>query len=835
MPERFGVIDITPTNLATEWQQNSEPSLALGLNTKYGKSVVHAFTMGHLGNDYYTSQNRMGPEWTSPGTITAFDATLDWSAAGTCYLAIIPMLSQIQVLKSTDPTSIPFSPIAAATITRATGGYYPDQPWIRVVTVTNADHIFVGFNDLSVYPGRTAKVRYSLDNGTTWNETVIEKVTSGSGDGPPVRLAISSDGRTVYALFQRITGATPSGSDYQGEVVLTRDDTYGGGGFGALGLSGAGTKVATGIVLPASPGTSLGAQRLGSDCDVAINPARPATVYVAYTEAISGTPILHISKSVDSGAHFSVAQTINSASIPALAVASGDTLGMLYAVKNGIDLEIHFQKALSGSFAPADLVDRILAKFPNNNPPWVGDPYIGDYFQLRAVNYDFFGTFCASNDPLVEHFPSGVYFQRYVKIGGISGSTYNELWLSTSGQLVEQNGVPIFTSIDPFIFYDIAPSVRYSLYLIPPSVYEPGDPYSGAARLSWELLPTSQPPIQLYRSSALGPGANWTLAANNTIIQTNGQNLASFFGAQNQQYYRLQQNVASGQFRLFAAAGANGSLNPSGVMTNAGLTSRTFAASPNNSYALGKWYVDGVVVQSNSPSLTLSNIISEHTVVATFVALNDLALTVTEFSGDEGPAETFHTNSYVIDIQNKGLNPLTGVSMTNVLDSTVSFRSASTSQGSVNYLNGVVTASLGSLNPGSMATVNIQCVPFIATNIADIASVGCEQFEPDRANNFATNITVVIDPVIITNQPASVVAPVGGTATFTVGVKGSPPFTYLWFFNGTNLINSANNSTLSLTNLTPSQSGAYSVTVLQVLSPENVEGDNSAPATLLVQ
>jgi len=434
----------------------------------------------------------------------------------------------------------------------------------------------------------------------------------------------------------------------------------------------------------------------------------------------------------------------------------------------------------------------------------------------------------------VEHFPSGVYFQRYVKIGGISGSTYNELWLSTSGQLVEQNGVPIFTSIDPFIFYDIAPSIRYSLYLVPPLFYDPGDPFYGAARLSWEAVPVGQPLVQLYSSPALGAGAKWALATN-SIIQTNGQNLTPFFGAQSQQFYRLQQNVASGQFRLFAAVGANGSLSPLGVMTNVGLTSRTFVATPNNGYSVDKWFLDGVVVQSNTASLTLSNIITEHTLVATFVALNDLAVTVTEFSGDEGPTETFHTNSYVIDIENKGLNLLTGVFVTNVLDSTLSFRSASTSQGTVNYLNGVVTANLGSLSPGSMATVEIQSVPLLATNIADFVSVGCNQLEPNRANNFATNYTTVIDPVVITNQPASVVAPSGGTANFSVGVTGTPPFTYLWYYNATNLISYSTNSTLTLTNLTPSQSGVYSVTVLQILSPENIEDDNSSPATLLVQ
>src|SRR5262249_10067009 len=139
------------------------------------------------------------------------------------------------------------------------------------------------------------------------------------------------------------------------------------------------------------------------------------------------------------------------------------------------------------------------------------------------------------------------------------------------------------------------------------------------------------------------------------------------------------------------------------------------------------------------------------------------------------------------------------------------------------------------LSPGSMATVSIQFVPLTATNIIDVVSAGCNQAEPNRANNFATNYTAAIDPVTITNQPDSVVAAAGGSATFTVGVTGTPPFTYQWFFNGTNLLSNATSSKLSLSNLTPSQAGAYSVTVLQILAPEDIEGEASDTATLVVQ
>jgi hypothetical protein len=66
-------------------------------------------------------------------------------------------------------------------------------------------------------------------------------------------------------------------------------------------------------------------------------------------------------------------------------------------------------------------------------------------------------------------------------------------------------------------------------------------------------------------------------------------------------------------------------------------------------------------------------------------------------------------------------------------------------------------------------------------------------------------------------QEATIIAPpqnqtalVGSNVTFIVTAAG-PALSYQWFFNGTNALAGATNSTLSLANLTLSQSGSYSV------------------------
>jgi hypothetical protein len=69
-----------------------------------------------------------------------------------------------------------------------------------------------------------------------------------------------------------------------------------------------------------------------------------------------------------------------------------------------------------------------------------------------------------------------------------------------------------------------------------------------------------------------------------------------------------------------------------------------------------------------------------------------------------------------------------------------------------------------------------------------------------------------LTPPMILVQPSSQTVLVGGTVTFSVGVTGPTPLSYQWLFNGTNLPGSIN-PTLTLTNLSPSQSGVYAVLV----------------------
>lgn len=74
--------------------------------------------------------------------------------------------------------------------------------------------------------------------------------------------------------------------------------------------------------------------------------------------------------------------------------------------------------------------------------------------------------------------------------------------------------------------------------------------------------------------------------------------------------------------------------------------------------------------------------------------------------------------------------------------------------------------------------------------------------------------TLSVTPVrpVITQHPSSQFLPLGATASFTVGVTGEAPFTYVWRKNG-DVIPGATAATLTLTNVQPADAGSYTVTV----------------------
>jgi hypothetical protein len=95
-----------------------------------------------------------------------------------------------------------------------------------------------------------------------------------------------------------------------------------------------------------------------------------------------------------------------------------------------------------------------------------------------------------------------------------------------------------------------------------------------------------------------------------------------------------------------------------------------------------------------------------------------------------------------------------------------------------------------------------------------------------------------IIPLDVQVQPSSVVANQGTIVTFTSSVQGgTPPLSYQWFDNNNNEISGATNTSLSLTNVQPNQSGNYSLTVMNAYGSTNVQASlsvNQGPATISV-
>lgn len=86
-------------------------------------------------------------------------------------------------------------------------------------------------------------------------------------------------------------------------------------------------------------------------------------------------------------------------------------------------------------------------------------------------------------------------------------------------------------------------------------------------------------------------------------------------------------------------------------------------------------------------------------------------------------------------------------------------------------------------------------------------------------------------PPTITAQPADQSVTAGATATFTVGVSGTSPFTYQWRFNGA-AISGATNNPLVLANVVPTNAGSYTVLVTNATGTAN--SATSAAAILTV-
>ena len=90
------------------------------------------------------------------------------------------------------------------------------------------------------------------------------------------------------------------------------------------------------------------------------------------------------------------------------------------------------------------------------------------------------------------------------------------------------------------------------------------------------------------------------------------------------------------------------------------------------------------------------------------------------------------------------------------------------------------------------------------------------QVSNSAGSDMSATITMTVNPIIVAPtielQPSNVIAEIGDSVGLSVGVTGSAPMTFQWFFNGV-AINGATLSTLSLGNVTLEVNGNYTVEI----------------------
>jgi len=222
------VINMIPNAQSAETGQDSEPNLSVNPNNPL-QIAGSAFTTNPTGATttapIYVSTDG-GTTWTmnnivpsgngSTGDITLrFGGTSNFLYTGTLRGGSGLTLNILRTANFT----------AATTMTLLTSRGNVDQPFVQASTFAGLDRVYVGNNDFGAASGRTATIDRTLD-GTAATPVItplrLERRTTCSQDGPPIRPAIHADG-TVYSIFYRFRSPTCT-SPFTTDVVVVRDD-----------------------------------------------------------------------------------------------------------------------------------------------------------------------------------------------------------------------------------------------------------------------------------------------------------------------------------------------------------------------------------------------------------------------------------------------------------------------------------------------------------------------------------------------------------------------------------------------------------------------------------
>lgn len=449
MADVLTVVNIIPNNSSAESNQDSEPNLAVNPANPLEMAATAFTPSPNAGSSnspiFYSSDG--GNTWHLRDIIAGTpvrDQTLRFAATGGMLYAGVLWgggnniaLINFDILRTNDFSGL-------TTMTQLATRTNDDQPFVQASTVPGGpdagkDRIYVGSNDHA--PANVpATVDLSLDAAAAApaTNTVVIEGRNVVRDGFQTRPAVHPDG-TVYAIFYALL------ADGTFDVVIVRDDNWASGAnpFNAIidpGDNNQGLRIATGVNNPFL-GLILGQQRIGGDLSIAVDPNDSATVYVVWGDQQGGTYTLYVRKSTDSGVTWpGNLRTIANATNPALAINSKGRLGFLYQQVTGLAPDQRWETTLeltANDFAST--TSYVLANTPAATPIRNGQPYLGDYLYMMAVDTSFYGIFSANNTPDKDNFPNGVTYQRNADF-------------ATKTLLAGDNVTQVQASIDPFFF-----------------------------------------------------------------------------------------------------------------------------------------------------------------------------------------------------------------------------------------------------------------------------------------------------------------------------------------------------------------------------------------------
>ena len=390
-------VDVIPVGASGESQQNSEPSIAVNPNNT-SQLISGAFTgifsdpPVNVTTPFWISNNG-GTTWASFGSLQTLDKSIAFNGS-------TPLAATLNRLGNGDTQIQTFSSTNGLSFNNNLNNFNPsgdlDQPWIR--TGPN-NRVYVAYNDLTNFPGKSASLNVSTDGGATYTSKLIETVVPGAGqDGPSVRQAVN--GNTVYAVFARwntLLTTTNGGERFASQEIVVKS-TDGGVTFSA------GTQVATPISVfttAVNSLNSLGQERIGSDNAIAVSRTNANRVMVAYVDSPNNTGGMqvHVAESTDGGAtwanKFTTPIGVRSAT-PAITILDDGQVVLLY---NSFDPQRNelSQHLIATSDDFATTTEKILGTETNTFPARTFDPYLGDFTDLISIGDTFYGIFSASN------------------------------------------------------------------------------------------------------------------------------------------------------------------------------------------------------------------------------------------------------------------------------------------------------------------------------------------------------------------------------------------------------------------------------------------------------